>query len=168
MHRHLRPENILFNEELNPFISDAGLMFFDQGEAWVPRNDWYIYISPESNEKGDIYSWAYIIYSILEEKLPFSDKKLNAFQMATISNQEKPIMQKINDYPFYKQIIEKAWNKNYQERPNAKDLLLELMKKDAHLNNVDQYHAQLYQENILRATPDFFQNYDINVFLKSE
>ena len=74
-HFTLNPNNILFNDKIEPIISGYGIGFIASKGGYIPT-EWYkeysFYFAPEpyKTQKSDIYSFAVLCYHIITGKQP--------------------------------------------------------------------------------------------------
>lgn len=81
IHRDLKPDNILFDNEDNPFISDFGIAKLSNETGDLTKNNPIgspAYMSPEQAQgqdldpRSDVYSLGVIIYQMLSGNLPYN------------------------------------------------------------------------------------------------
>merc|ERR1711991_345623 len=77
---------------------------------------------------ADIFSFAMVLYEIIEEKIPYDEIIFESKVEETILNGERPsFSSKSNKYPEkIKELIIKGWNEDGRERPSAKEMLEEI------------------------------------------
>ena len=143
MHRDLKPDNILMDENLYPHISDFGLsrcfnksLSKSLNISMTNRLGTPLYMAPEMYENNmhynqgvDVYSFGLIAYEIVSKKKPFSldGKKLNQFELwMKIADHERPqFTDEITD-PM-KSLLSRCWNQNPIDRPSFKEIFDELL-----------------------------------------
>ena len=103
LHRDLKPGNILFTEEHEPFVTDFGLAKQLTSSAELTQSCAVLgtpnYVSPEQaagrtkdlTVASDVYSLGAILYELLTGRPPFTgDNPLHVLQQVAISSPERP------------------------------------------------------------------------------
>ena len=160
IHRDIKLENILLDENLNPLISDFGFAkqtVLKSGALQSEALGTLVYAAPEiamgkeMNEKVDIYSWSIVINSILQEEVPSIEYiRESSTIMKTVM---KPDLIEGDEYKLYRELIERARMNDPKERPSAQEIVDRLMRKEAMLSDVDQKKIQEYQKEVLSSIP---------------
>lgn len=135
IHRDLKPDNILLDEDLEPHITDFGLSkFVSSGDTTNQTQTMgtSFYMAPEVietdqyNGKADVYSFGILMYEVVTDMYPFPDfqnKKMSLFRLnSKVINEnyrpqfKSPVKEKIQ------QLIEKCWSPNPKERPTFEEI----------------------------------------------
>ena len=167
----------MLDEDFNPILSDFGL---SQPVPFVltPLNEAPFYQAPEAltgetiTEKSDIYSWAIIVNSILTENLPWQENNsqkipLFTFLKMVITEKKRPKLIQGEEYNIYKDLIERGWKEEPNERPTSQEIIETLMKEDALLPSVEPEKMKKYQQNVILFLENDTQ-FSITLFGKLE
>ncbi len=126
IHRDLKPDNILFDSEGNPFISDFGIATLsnktgnltDKRSIGSPA-----YMSPEQAQgekldpRSDVYSLGVILYQMLSGKLPYSSDTDLGVAYKHVNNPLPEILKAVPNLPTETdQVIKTAMAKNAGQR----------------------------------------------------
>lgn len=164
LHRDLKPENILMDENLCPKISDFGLSkitnFVSNSmnmQSQKGLKGTMAYLAPEilSDERyskaGDVYAFAYVVFEIVTVEEPF--KKLTMFElMRKIVNEGYRPQIKESIPVAYRNLIEKCWSQNPDDRPSFDSIVDEL-------KNNSEFITELVNESEFIDYVDFIDNY---------
>lgn len=143
IHKDLKPSNILEDDYLFPKITDFGLSKINQknddkstpGTKGAP-----FYIAPENWENkdyskaSDVYSFSMIVYEILTLEEPFKNYSITDYFSKVIQKGDRPEF-KSPIAPCYKELIERCWSQNKEERPSFKEILSTLKTKQEFITN---------------------------------
>lgn len=166
VHCHLKPSNIMFNEDLYPKITDYYLSKYTHQnprkllDAAADNKSAIIYLSPEAfsqsefTKAGDVYSFAMIAYEIMSDEEPFKELTFDKI-VQKVSSGFRP---SFNFFipKSYRSLIEKCWSQKPSSRPTFADIVTKLktdpgfiteyVEKDKFMNYVKTV------ENEIRAT----------------
>lgn len=131
VHRDIKPDNILINEEGKAIVTDFGIVKTLNDSTALTKTGLTIgspkYMSPEQilakplDGRSDLYSVGIMLYDFLEGKVPFDDLTPSAIHIRHL--QEEPKNLSVSNQ-IYQPIISKLLMKNKDDRYNsAEDLI---------------------------------------------
>ena len=182
IHYDLKPSNILLDEYLFPLITDFGIsQILDNKKKNLPAttlNGTIYYTAPEIWGKQkityacDVYSFAFVLYSILTNEEPYMNYNQYEFFMNVIHNGERPEMNSKIPPPF-QSLIQRCWSQNPSERPTFDEIVDEISgKKEYLLNDVDSSkfykYVELMSQNKTELIEKEFEKIDIKKELKKD
>ena len=169
--KNLNYESILLDDQFNPLLSDFELSYLDDPnimgenyhsicESLIESPEvWKICYSGDplsvdyhkaiQSEQSIIFSWGVLINSILGKPFyPFGGlPDISEFYC----NDRRP--QLIEQYPLYRNLISKGFKKDPNERPTPIEIIINLLRDEAMLPNVNISRIKEYQK--LALTPFF-------------
>ncbi len=127
IHRDIKPDNILLDEEGNPYLTDFGIAKELENDSGVTQADMVIgspaYLSPEQVKgeevlpQSDIYSMGIVLYEILSGEHPFSNERVTALLMKHLNDPLPPLNLHRPDIPdSIEQVIQRATAKDPRDR----------------------------------------------------
>jgi len=129
VHRDLKSPNILLKKRLNPVICDFGMSkIINHDEPQINSYDVgsYHWMAPEIirkqkyDSKCDIYSFALVVWEMINNKIPYSEINLvsDMEKKIGIEGHRPPLLldNKIQISNKIKQVIERSWIQNPAER----------------------------------------------------
>lgn len=139
LHRDLKTGNILLDELLCPKICDFGFAKVTNEmekksmnvHSFSERKGTGWYLAPEIwsdviySNKSDVYAFAYILYEMLVGENPFLSIKLEHLVIEVLINGNRPQFHE-NVPEHIKDLIERCWAKDPNDRPSFDDIVNEL------------------------------------------
>ncbi|MDX1417721.1 MAG: serine/threonine-protein kinase, partial [Candidatus Promineifilaceae bacterium] len=124
IHRDLKPDNILFDGDKNPYLSDFGIARLAEGTQTTSIMGTPAYMSPEQitgdvelDGRSDIYALGVILFEMLSGKQPFAGETPTNIMMKHVLEPVPSILKLAASLPPATQgIIETAMAKNREER----------------------------------------------------
>lgn len=133
IHRDIKPDNILIDDDYSPRISDFGLSkFFDPDNSMYQSTNnigTLLYAAPEVlkgenyGPKADVYSFGILMYEILTSTKAYKDsipKAIFKFIIDIINGIRPKFTGPIKEG--LKNLIERCWSDNVNERPTFSEI----------------------------------------------
>lgn len=148
IHGYLKPSNVVYDDDLNPHISDYFINLIVDGDQNIPIvNSTMQYSAPELFEIGytnkvDVYSFGSILFQILTDQPLYTANQYAEYCKAENYHMEVP---DTVEQPFRKLILQ-CLNVNPEERPSFQqivDLLLSDEKPYLAGTDVDEFQQYL-------------------------
>ncbi|MDN7241292.1 Stk1 family PASTA domain-containing Ser/Thr kinase [Planococcus sp. N028] len=131
VHRDIKPQNILMDDEGNVKISDFGIAMALSATSYTQTNSvlgTVHYLSPEqarggtANKKSDIYSLGIVMYELLTGKLPFSGESAVSIALKHLQTETPSLRASIPTLPqSLENVVLKATAKKMQFRYQSAD-----------------------------------------------
>ena len=156
IHRDLRPDNILLNENFEPKVAGFHLSKFVKGDPMHQsiQGGTPIFMAPEITEgtsydySVDVYAYGMLVYCTLTGLTPFSDCRGNPMHIAlqVCSGKRPPIPDYISES--WRTLIEACWNHTPSKRPSFAQIVSELSSAKFATDGVDLDIFRRYQEKV--------------------
>lgn len=174
MHRDLKTNNILLDENYRPYITDFGMAKYVQKNKLfeqTPLCGTLPYMAPEMilgkkySYKIDVYAFGIIMYEVVceDDLYPSITKKdqLTAEfkEYVALSNNRPEFRKEIKSN--IKRLIQKCWAPEIKDRPSFEDVYEKLIKKDYFLDNVDEDRVKDYIDYITQNDTFALSNFEL-------
>lgn len=145
LHRNIKAENVLVNDEFTPKLSDFGLSITLDEIAKAtkkPVRGTPTHMAPEIWEsstytaKSDVYAYGFTVYEIITNEIPFKDYR-GIYQVIhdVVDLKKRPEFQE-SIPQCYKQLIAECWAHDPADRPTFKEILKRLKENAAFINSI--------------------------------
>ncbi|KAF8627079.1 hypothetical protein AX15_004557 [Amanita polypyramis BW_CC] len=167
VHGDLRAANVFVDNERHAVIADyelvhiigpqdftsykpAGTARWIAPELTLAEDD---YDGPKYSKASDIFALAMTIMEVVTGEVPFASKKQDIAVMRLISEGKRPDLPvEISRHGWFKELVEKCWDRNPNLRPTARDI------EDA-LNKVAQPPSQTWYSYYFSQILGYFLHY---------
>ena len=167
VHRDLKTQNTLMDDQLFPKIADFGLSKMTKisenspslnAQSIADLKGTPLYMAPEIllgnvySKEGDVYAFAIILFELVTGKIPF--KGLDLYQLIKrIPDGERPLIDgDVDDH--YRNLIESCWSQNPEKRPTFGEIVDEL-------KNNRKFITDSIDESKFIDFIEFVDNYEI-------
>lgn len=159
IHRDLKPDSILIDENLYPHLGGFGLCtVYNPEEMKDDVTGTMIYMAPEllgdgkSNFSNDVYSFSMILFQMLGYGHPYGGET-DPFEIAKrVSKGERPKIPS-NANSHWVSLLQSCWNEDPMERPSFPHIVETLCTDEAlMLENVDREEFEKYKFMMISST----------------
>lgn len=180
VHGNLTPGNILFDDNLDPILTDYNLSklsprnckinqkdicFFapemnvtqsiiqptDQAENQKQSNYGKFDESSEPTQKSDVFSYGLLIYTVITGTYPYQDEEENIANLIQ-EGQRPPLANSIPEC--WQKLISQCWDSNPEKRPSFESIVLRFLRNEFKLplKDVESIQFRNYQTNCLSSS----------------
>ena len=157
IHRDLKPDNIILDKYLFQKLSDFCLSvrlndksYYEKEIVGTPS-----FISPEIfssliySKSCDVYAFGMLVYEVMNRKYPFLGCGELEMMRKVSFNKERPLIDIKKVSKRYKELIEKCWSGNPEDRPTFDEIVEELKNDPSFITKeVDKDRFLKYQQFI--------------------
>ncbi|KAL5720396.1 hypothetical protein ACHQM5_013068 [Ranunculus cassubicifolius] len=156
IHRDLEPSNVLRDDSGHLKVADFGISKFlkvaktvKEDRPIISMDDACRYVAPEvfRNEeydlKVDVFSFALILYEMIEGVAPFSAKEENEIPKAYANKERPPFSAPAKHYAHgLKELINECWNEMPTRRPTFREIIKRLDEISKHIARKGHWKAK--------------------------
>ena len=135
IHRDLKSENILIDKNWVPKITDFGQSRFKDNTRTMTSGGSPLWTAPEVirgekySEKADVFSFAIILWEIMNWKMPYAGIAGHAVMMKVAAQNLRPPIEE-TDNPFLVSLAKRCWDNDPRKRPGFRQIIDEIDKSE--------------------------------------